>query len=189
MRLARNSRTEHKEHNNKNIVLIKFSTILKKVIFGRIFGDFSLEEFRIWLGMVWEEVRIGLTRLELHKPEYIHNINVLSSQIPLEDFFTEVKESERFLEVVAFKLGKLSLVSLSAEPTWEFARKFNEAGLIEIVGCLNDTYGYLCTPNQRNQGGYEARGYIPHFNLGEGTSVNYEESVINLIQFKLDELK
>jgi hypothetical protein len=62
----------------------------------------------------------------------------------------------------------LLLVAISAEPTSAWAEIVCDLlpdRLVIPVGCANQVYGYLPTAREAAQGGYEAEGFLPAFNL------------------------
>jgi len=90
---------------------------------------------------------------------------------PLEEFFEHPGPQKRFVAIHAVRLGELTLLGISAEPTWEFAQALNVTKVwgarLSIVGCIDDTWGYLASRNQCKLGGYEVSGYLKYFSLTE----------------------
>ena len=108
---------------------------------------------------------------EHHSPTGLRNITLRFAAIPLSAFFNGSAPEKPFT-VQALRLGKvLELVAMSAEVTVEWQTILDDAlpageGRVRLyAGYLGAVYGYLPTPRQIGEGGYEVTGFQRLFGL------------------------
>lgn len=157
---------------------------LKAMFQPQGFGNFSRNAYESWCECVWDEYN-GTRESQLRQSELETPVEISTSRqsVALDDLYDyEYTESrEIFCQVI--KLGSTQLVGLSAEATWRF-REANVAGSpgVTLVGCLGDTFGYLASASQFNQGGYEACGFEAAFNLNLKNNVRPAKTLASLMQ-------
>jgi hypothetical protein len=94
-----------------------------------------------------------------------------SASVPLGEFFRGSIPDKDFSIYIAQIGGDVEVVALSAEPSVEWQGLINEAipirpGTIRLyVGYLGTMFGYLPTPAQIHEGGYEVTGFQSFFGL------------------------
>jgi hypothetical protein len=122
-------------------------------------------------------------------------LSVASAAIPLSEFFSG-SVPDKPLTVQALRLGEvLELVALSAEVTMGWQAILDQAlpageGRVRLyAGYLGALYGYLPTPRQIGEGGYEVTGFQRLFGLsGNFDAGKIEPAVIACAKRAVDDL-
>lgn len=78
------------------------------------------------------------------------------------------------------------MLGVSAEPTWklkteilgEFAEKMP---ITTLIGCIDDTFGYLVTSEEFREGGYEPSGFLDYFSIHPRLEGHVGEEIKNTI--------
>lgn len=134
--------------------------------------------FALWVASDWqrwsESLAAGVGAIAERAPEKTDvpvTLSIGAAQIPLAEFF-HGRAPDKPLTVQALRLGSaLELVALSAEVTVEWqsildsALPATEGRLRLYAGYLGTLYGYLPTPRQIGEGGYEVTGFQYLFGL------------------------
>jgi hypothetical protein len=137
--------------------------LLFHILVGKSFGVFDSITQGIWQSERCEELQDAVSSAELSLDT---SIAISRWEMPLGNHFHYEGPQDRSISVHAVRLGPLKLLGLSAEPTWDFAQNLrNQAEGLTLVGCIDDTYGYLPSRGQCDKGGYEVSGFQPHFSL------------------------
>jgi hypothetical protein len=145
--------------------------LLFHILVGKSFGVFDSNTQRLWQAARCEELRNAVASAVRIRDA---TIAISRWERPLSDYFYYKGPQLRSLSVHAVRLGNLRLLGMSAEPTWEFAESLREkSGQLAVVGCIDDTYGYLPSRNQCDQGGYEVSGFQPYFSLVEKQAIHH----------------
>ena len=153
-------------------------SVLKRLLFGETFDDFSQFGFEKWLHSVWCEVEKACT--SFGDVTRIYNSKIDTYFVPLSALFPNSEVSERTFEVCIVQLENIKMIGVSAEPTWQFASSVRLNSSIDcFFGCIGDSYGYLASEKQCIEGGYEARDYMKYFSLGKYTPIKYEKLIAN----------
>lgn len=139
------------------------------------FSIFSSQDYQSWLNEMYLEFEnsqpfsmssFGNTR---HVKPSAVSYSLIRTK--LGDFFKNV-DPERYIDAHCIKIDGFTFIGVSAEPTWSSIRwllpMFGKN--ITLVGCVNDTYGYLASPLQYLAGGYEAKGFQEPFGLTPNSS-------------------
>jgi hypothetical protein len=144
--------------------------MVRKAMSGPTFPAVAAEEWTRWsenLAARVVEIAVGPSEKKT-SPE---KLAVGSASIPLGDFF-DGAAPDKPLTAQALRLGDaFELIALSAEATVEWQDIFNQAvpvplGRIRLyAGYLGALFGYLPTPIQIEQGGYEVEGFQSLFGL------------------------
>lgn len=159
---------------------------LMRFLAGRRFGRFDPNQYLTFCRAVVADflAALGATVLrESEEPQLAYRRKIL----PLSAYFVSSPEREISLHSLGF--AGITLLGISAEPTWKFGRHLlRESSLTEgrgegglnaiIVGCLDDTFGYLPSPRQFRQGGYEATGFLGSFSLQRKPKVHLESDIL-----------
>ena len=147
---------------------LKPRDILFSALIGKTFGKFDSNSLEEWSIKRCREFQDAATHAV---PSADTSISVARAVLPLEEFFEHPGPQKRFVSVHAVRLGTLTFLGISAEPTWEFAQALvwekMKGAQLSIVGCIDDTWGYLASRNQCRLGGYEVSGYLKPFSLAE----------------------
>ncbi len=148
------------------------SNLVGKIL-GPRFGRFSEKDYREWVQCVWQELvtarldPIFSTLSAEDKPALM----VWRQAVNLEEIYFCKSNSPRKISVHLLRIAQLEIVAVSAEPTWDFFRQVNhrwreQKGVVTtLVGCIDDTYGYLASKSQIKTGGYEVVGFHEPFSL------------------------
>jgi hypothetical protein len=144
--------------------------LVRKAVSGPTFPTAAAEEWTRWS----ENLAAGVVAIAQGAPEKKASVAKLatgSASIPLGDFF-DGAAPDKPLTAQAVRLGDaVELIALSAEVTVEWQAVVDRAvpvqnGRIRLyAGYLGALFGYLPTPAQIRQGGYEVEGFQPLFGL------------------------
>ena len=152
---------------NENSYLGKLLNILVGPRFSRFSGAAYLE----WLETLWEEITSARKTKSTWLPPLKGRpeIVVMRREKNLSDFFRA--DSKRRVSIHKVRVRNLSLLGISAEPTWAFRNRIMARSdsffpdRQTIVGCIDDTFGYLASPIQQLFGGYEVSGFMRYFDV------------------------
>ena len=138
-----------------------------RILNGKSFGDFTDSDYTNWVENVWEEFNSGKTlrgfNITQHKDL---SINTKISSISLDSFFSYQYHKERRISFQQVAIGNISIFGLSAEATWRLREEMISSDRDStIVGCISDTFGYITTEKQFQNGGYEATDFWESFSL------------------------
>jgi hypothetical protein len=144
--------------------------IARKVMSGPTFPAAEAEDWKRWSGTLAAKV----VEIALAPPQNTAAPATLatgSASIPLDAFF-DGSAPDKPLSTQVIRLGDaIELVALSAEVTVEWQAIIDSAlpvrnGRIRLyAGYLGALFGYLPTPVQIREGGYEVEGFQPLFRL------------------------
>jgi hypothetical protein len=144
--------------------------IVRIVAFGNLFPNLVAEDWVRWS----RSLAAGVCDIAQGDPVKTFspaNLKTGSASIPLTSFFSG-SIPDKMLAVQIVRLGEeFEIVALSAEPCVEWQRIFDAAvpvGSVRVrlyAGYLGALYGYLPTPAQVPEGGYEVEGFQPFFGL------------------------
>jgi neutral/alkaline ceramidase-like enzyme len=144
--------------------------IARKIMSGPTFPAASVEEWSRWSEHLAARV-VEITTGAPGQHSSPASLAVGSAGIPLGAFF-KGSTPDKLLTVQIVRLGDvIELVALSAEVTVGWERILDqeipvEGGRIRLhAGYLGALFGYLPTPPQIRQGGYEVQGFQPLFGL------------------------
>lgn len=146
------------------------------VLLGRTFGRFGREDYSSWAADLADSFiatfsgSSGLERLSRPVPET--DLETARKTLDLEPYFSYPKEFAREISIHQVRLGQICLVGVSGELTWNFrqqvvkrvGRKYDYI----VVGCIDDSFGYITTRFEALLGGYEVDGFLPSFCLVPG---------------------
>jgi hypothetical protein len=143
-----------------------------RVAIGRRIRRATESEYETWVDAVTASFLGAIANLANQKMED-YPISFGEMELEMSDFFkSSVLGSERKISLVWLEIAGFRLFAISAEPTWAFrCELFSELtgnahdGGLELVGCINDTFGYLSSSKQSERGGYEVEGFLRHFDL------------------------
>lgn len=137
-------------------------------LYGPTFQRFRPDEYKKWLAKLLQEFD-GRTPIAPPLPRRGGYLAIIRSAEPLKKFF-RVADPTRHFTVHIINLGGFRIIGVSAEPTWKFREELFEnfperAAFTSLVGCIDDTYGYLVTAKEFAHGGYEATGFMRYFSI------------------------
>lgn len=145
--------------------------------FGPPFARFTRSQYDAWVEDRFRELWLEGERSECKS---IPSITAYRHLEPLNDWFKSSGESssDRKMSFHGVRIGDLTILGCSAEPTWEYWQLLRDQHNLDptrwfLVGCIDDTYGYLPSPRQLSEGGYEARGHFEAFELIETSPFQY----------------
>lgn len=168
--------------------------LARRVISGPTFRPWSAGD---WTG--WSESLAARVSAIATEPGVAvvaaSTLSVATAAIPLSAFFAGSTPQKPFT-VQALRLGGvLELVALSAEVTVEWQSILDEAlpagkGRVRLyTGYLGAVYGYLPTPRQIGEGGYEVTGFQPLFGLsGNFDAGKITPAVVGCAKRAIDDL-
>lgn len=138
-------------------------------LYGPTFQSFRPGEYKKWLEKILQEFD-GRTPVAPPLPRRgERQLTIIRNAEPLKKFF-RVADPTRHFTVHIINLGGFRIIGVSAEPTWKFREELFEnfperAAFTSLVGCIDDTYGYLVTAKEFAHGGYEATGFMRYFSI------------------------
>ena len=168
--------------------------LARKMISGPTFPPYAAEDWKRWS----ENLAAMVAAIGEQPPEKAaapETLSIAVSQVPLADFFDGVAP-DKPLTVQALRLGSaIELVALSAEVTVEWqsildsALPAGEGRLRLYAGYLGTVYGYLPTPRQIAEGGYEVTGFQRLFGLsGNFDAGKIVSAVVGCAKRAIDDL-
>ena len=144
--------------------------LARKMISGPTFPSYAADDWKRWSDNLAATVA-AIAKQPPEKTDAPATLSIAVSQVPLADFFEGVAPDKPFA-VQALRLGSaIELMALSAEVTVEWqpildsALPVTEGKLRLYAGYLGTVYGYLPTPRQIGEGGYEVTGFQRLFGL------------------------
>ena len=149
---------------------------VRRVLLGPWFTAFDEEEYEMWLAKVGRELDGLLDRLDAVP---IRQASVrLDSRRVTDSLTTLVKSDDAARHVSAHRvtIGDVHLVGFSAEPVAAYVPFLDSITAGEAcipVGCIDDVFGYAPTDTMVREGGYEATGFWPHFEI-DGLQPDFE---------------
>jgi len=168
--------------------------LLRKLISGPTFPPRLADDWVRWS----ESLAAGVAGIAGQAAEKVDSPTTLSAsaaQIPLGEFFAGTAP-DKPLSVQALRLGEaFELLALSAEVTLEWqaildaALPVAEGRLRLYAGYLGTVYGYLPTPGQIGEGGYEVTGFQRLFGLsGNFDAGKIAPAVVGCAKRAIDDL-
>ena len=168
--------------------------LARKLISGPSFPPQAANDWQRWS----ESLAAGVRAIAERSPEKADapaTLSIDTAQIPLIEFF-DGSAPDKPLTVQALRLGAaLELVALSAEVTVEWQSILDSAlppgeGRLRLyAGYLGALYGYLPTPRQIGEGGYEVTGFQHLFGLsGNFDAGKIVPAVVGCAKRAIDEL-
>jgi hypothetical protein len=119
-----------------------------------------------------------------------------SARVPLKAFFRGRTPDKDFSVYVVQIGGDVEVIAMSAEPSVEWQQIISEAipvrpGTIRLyTGYLGSMFGYLPTPAQIPEGGYEVTGFQLYFGLsGEFSTEKIASVVVGCVAQAFEELE
>jgi hypothetical protein len=168
--------------------------LVRKMISGPTFPPYAADDWKRWS----ENLAAMVAAIAEQPPEKTDapaTLSIAVAQVPLADFFDGVAP-DKPLTVQALRLGSaIEIVALSAEVTVEWqpildsSLPAGEGRLRLYAGYLGTVYGYLPTPRQIGEGGYEVTGFQRLFGLsGNFDAGKIVPAVVGCAKRALDDL-
>ncbi len=165
------------------------------LIAGPTFPPSTPDDWTRWS----ENLAAAIVRIALAPPEKSCSPATLATgaaAVPLGAFFTG-SVPDKPLTAQVLTLGRdVELVALSAEVTVEWEEILDReapatgGGLRLYAGYLGALYGYLPTPDQIREGGYEVEGFQPLFGLsGNFDAEKIIPAVVDCVKRAIDDLR
>lgn len=156
---------------------------LKTIFQPRYFTAFGWEEYDSWCEDIWREfieTRINLDGDFNREPS--STLSSIRKRLPLEELFEYNYDFPRTVDCYHISIGSIRLLALSAEVTWKYRESisFSEAPTT-VIGCIGDTFGYLASKQQFDEGGYEAHGFESMFGLKPRVGADLPKTINRLI--------
>jgi hypothetical protein len=175
-------------------VVRRLRRFVRKVISGPTFLPRTAGDWARWSDGLAATVA-AIAGQPAEKADTPSTLSVSAAQIPLAEFFSG-SAPDKPLTVQALRLGEaFELVALSAEVTVEWQSILDAAlpalaGRLRLhAGYLGTVYGYLPTPRQIGEGGYEVTGFQRLFGLsGNFDAGKIAPAVVACAKRALDEL-
>lgn len=171
-----------------------FTTVLMRVV-GRRLGRFGPAGFSDWCDAVWSEIMGSRKLIGVRSAGSTENpaIVVRRSTVPLAQFYRNHSIKGRNLSFHSLHFGPLTIVGISAEPTWDFfinlrAQCRGESRYLTLVGCIDDTFGYLASRAQVRRKGYEVDGFEKSFSLSKSPNSKPQAGIYSLLSGFLSSL-
>ena len=172
----------------------RLRVLLRKLISGPTFSPRRADDWVRWSQSLAAGVA-AIAGQPADKTDAPMTLSASAAQIPLAEFFAG-SAPDKPLTVQALRLGAgFELVALSAEVTLEWqaildtALPAAEGRLRLYAGYLGTVYGYLPTPRQICEGGYEVTGFQRLFGLsGNFDAVKIAPAVVGCAKRAIDDL-
>lgn len=158
--------------------------VLSNLVFGPRFRRFSEQESEAWVQGLEREMELR-TPVALSSVSY-RKLATRRQEIPLDTFFvSDIRD-----RVVSFHLvsiDRLIIIGVSGEPTWEIRNQLlsglaSGASYLTVAGCIDDTFGYVVSPNQARWGGYEVHGFLESFSIKRKKGIRIEASLLRAMR-------
>lgn len=166
---------------------------LDQLVNGRLFPSppeyFSKENLRNWSKRRVEELFAPpATRgalLVSEKP----NVSSSLLEIPLSNFVSSAIDlKERVVSVMTVKIESLRIIGISAELTWGFHQELRRVvGDHILVSCMRDSFGYVTSDMQYDQGGYEVISHQHSFSISHKTDASPGGELTKTLRLHLGE--
>jgi hypothetical protein len=168
--------------------LRSFRNILGRVVIGKEFDFFSRGGYESWVRSVLEEFG-GRAKSANWKLDGLKDgvVKTRRSMLPLKDYYKHSLEIELSMVCHQVEIEGLEFVGVSAEPTWKFRDVLLDSySNVTMVGCIDNCHGYLASPRQAEEGGYEVTGFLKPFDL---TQIKKSKPSAKLLQVLASLLK
>ena len=156
-------------------------TVVRRMLNGAAFGRFSPEDYEAWSTSLAERVVPLLDGRKIEPALLAHARATLRL-----DSILAGAPRERTLRADTVMLGAgLRLVGISAEVMAEYLahlRSIFPSDHLVPVGYTGSVFGYLPTEAMLSEGGYEAGGFLPLFNLSGRFKGTVEEQAVDLVR-------
>lgn len=148
-------------------------SLLRKVIFGPWFEDFSENQYTEWIQKIILEIQ-SIDNLDKNCGMNSENFDLVKSkrlEIALQELATPTSSNEEKKETVVFHkvdFGIFALIGVSAEVVHDYQTYLDNleySGQLLGVGCLGSVFGYIPTAKMLQEGGYESEGYFRYFGI------------------------
>lgn len=160
------------------------TTFLMQMI-GQRLGRFEPAAFANWCDAVWSEIMGTRKLIGVRSADSTENPVIVGrrSTVPLAQLYRNQSVNGRNLSFHSLHFGPLTIVGISAEPTWDFfvnlqAQCSQEPRNLALVGCIDDTFGYLASRRQVRRKGYEVDGFEQFFSVSKSPNT-YPQAVIH----------
>ncbi len=168
--------------------------LVRKMMSGPTFPSYAAGDWKRWS----DSLAATVAAIAEQPPETADapvTLSIAASQIPLADFF-DGTAPDKPLTVQALRLGAAcELVAVSAEVTVEWQSILDsmlpaDEGTMRLyAGYLGTVFGYLPTPRQIGEGGYEVTGFQRLFGLsGNFDAGKIVPAVIGCAKRAIDDL-
>lgn len=139
---------------------------------GPTFRRFTEPEYELWLSKLRAEfcdTTLLSAKSNSGTERDAASIDTQRKLVPLSRYFT-AEDGLRQITLHRVRLGTFVIFGISAEPTWAVRNNLIQdiiGGLDggSLVGCIDDSFGYLTSPHESRQGGYEVTGFLEFFSL------------------------
>jgi len=159
-----------------------------KIFFGPAFGRHSVSEYHTWTKAMVSNL---LSALEDSRPLESRNhsesdIGFLQTESALSLAFGGDHVAGRSFIAQSWFIGRKLFIGASCEPTSHVEREIQKSlsdalGCTTLIGCIGDSFGYLCSEKEKEEGGYEATGYLSSFGMSENSEINYNNFYLKLL--------
>jgi len=146
----------------------KKHSMLFRILFGPKFPGVSCGEWFGWAKRLADTVTGMLLRSDKLAREIPSRMELTTDSIPLERFLENASSGS--VSIIKILLGNLHFLGIGMEAT-QGLRKWIVGQCPEtedwwFTGYVNEVHGYLPSPQQITEGGYEADGHLPEFDSG-----------------------
>jgi len=159
---------------------LKSRDLLRKILIGNWFIDFSIKEYDKWISTVLEQLLEQITSMK--NLEFVKASSLqVTRQTKLYSEFMKVDNLDRKLSIHIINIDELSIFGFSGELLSAFSNYFDSKdknGTL-VATCIDDSFGYLPDVESISQKGYEVEGFKRHFGIAELK----KEGFIRMIQW------
>jgi len=172
----------------------RLRSLMRLPITGPTFPSSTPDDYIRWSeGLAAAVVRIAQSRMD--RPPATGSLATGLADVALSSLF-QGRTPDKPLTVQTLRLGAIELMALSAEVTMEWQPILESKvpprdGTLRLyAGYLGTLYGYLPTPDQIRQGGYEVTGFQHLFGLsGHFDADKIVPAVVDCVKRAVDDLE
>jgi len=172
----------------------RLRSLMRLPITGPTFPSSTPDDYIRWSeGLAAAVVRIAQSRMD--RPPATGSLATGLADVALSSLF-QGRTPDKPLTVQTLRLGAIELMALSAEVTMEWQPILESKvpprdGTLRLyAGYLGTLYGYLPTPDQIRQGGYEVTGFQHLFGLsGRFDADKIVPAVVDCVKRAVDDLE
>ena len=143
-------------------------SLMDQIVNGSFFATFTQAELYDWAQIRVREM--WASRKTSQGAEALDSAGEIGTALyeyPLNSFLeTAIDVDTRTVSIHRLEIEDLSLVGASAELTYALKMELLDKLVgSELVGCLRDSFGYIASSYQTDEGGYEADGHQERFSI------------------------
>lgn len=157
----------------------KIEHVALKTIYGNYFDSFDETDWSNHILSLWNVMK-SASRIE-DRERLGSGLNTKTAELNLKDLGIA---KDKKLKICSIKIGKLRIISFSAEVVAEWERIITNIfpnDILIFTGCFEDVFGYIPTEEMILDGGYEVEGFMQTFNISGKYEFGLEQQIVNAL--------